>query len=102
MNLKEIIPLKNNSMSGDNNKYTPEEMYSKEELESRLAFMKDTAPIREQIKKISDGEHSSWFVGYYSHFKDGNHFCFIHSKKSTETNDSVPWEIVTTENPLRD
>lgn len=49
-----------------------------------------------------DSEDSSWLVGYYSHFKDGKHFCFYHSKKSTETNDSVPWEIVTTENPLRD
>lgn len=63
-------------------------------------------PFKEQpIEKdtlvwFRDSESSSWFVGYYSHFKDGIHYCFDYSKKSTETNSYIPWNIVTTENPL--
>jgi hypothetical protein len=63
-------------------------------------------PFKEQpIEKdtlvwFRDCEDASWKVGYYSHFKNGNHRCFIGSKKSTETNDTICWNIVTTENPL--
>ena len=63
-------------------------------------------PFKEQpIEKDTivwyrDDEDTSWMVGYYSHFEDGNHFCFHGSKKSTETNVKNVWNIVTTENPL--
>lgn len=63
-------------------------------------------PFKEQpIEKdtlvwFRDNENENWMVGYYSHFKDGNHFCFLESKKSTETNKAIYWKIVTTENPL--
>jgi hypothetical protein len=45
-------------------------------------------------------ENESWKVGYYSHFENGKHYCFVNSKKSTETNNTTFWKIVTTENPL--
>jgi hypothetical protein len=63
-------------------------------------------PFKEQpIEKdtlvwFRDNEQESWRVGYYSHFKDGNHWCFCASKKSTEKSDMAHWHIVTTENPL--
>jgi hypothetical protein len=63
-------------------------------------------PFKEQeIEKdtfvwFRDGERSSWKVGFYSHFKAGKHYCFVNSKKSTETNNVTYWNIVTTENPL--
>ena len=47
-----------------------------------------------------DCTSSSWLVGYYSHFKDDKHFCFACSNKSTETNITHSWNIVTTENPF--
>jgi hypothetical protein len=47
-----------------------------------------------------DIEESSWKVGYYSHFKNDRHYCFVGSKKSTETTEYTRWNIVTTENPL--
>lgn len=63
-------------------------------------------PFKEQpIEKdtlvwFRDCEDENWMVGYYSHFKDGKHFIFSGSNKSTETNSYIPWNIVTTENPL--
>lgn len=48
-----------------------------------------------------DNEYQSWEYGYYSHFKDGKHYVFWASKKSSETTAKNPWEIVTTENPLK-
>ena len=47
-----------------------------------------------------DGEDESWRVGHYSHFEYDKHFCFAGSNKSTETNITNYWNIVTTENPL--
>lgn len=63
-------------------------------------------PFKEQpIEKdtlvwFRDYEHYYWHIGYYSHFKDGKHFIFAGSNKSTETNITNSWKIVTTENPL--
>jgi hypothetical protein len=47
-----------------------------------------------------DSEDENWMVGYYSHFEKNTHCTFDGSKKSTETNDTTYWKIVTTENPL--
>ena len=63
-------------------------------------------PFKEQpIEKdtivwFRDYEDATWRVGYYSHFENGKHWCFVNSKKSTETNTTNGWKIVTTENPL--
>lgn len=47
-----------------------------------------------------DDEEENWMIGYYSHFKNGNHYIFDASKKSTETDQVIRWNIATTENPL--
>lgn len=63
-------------------------------------------PFKEQLIEkdtivwFRDDEEGTWLMGYYSHFKDEKHFCFAGSRKSTETNISCSWKIVTTENPL--
>ena len=63
-------------------------------------------PFKEQpIEKdtlvwFRDSEDENWMFGYYSHFKDGIHYCFEASLKSTETESFNDWNIVTTENPL--
>jgi hypothetical protein len=63
-------------------------------------------PFKEQpIEKDTivwyrDQNDSYWVNGYYSHFENGKHWCFVGSKKSTETKDCLEWKIVTTENPL--
>ena len=54
---------------------------------------------KDTIVWFRDIEDESWKNGYYSHF-NGRHFCFIESKKSTETSICNPWKIVTTENPF--
>ena len=64
-------------------------------------------PFKEQpIEKdtlvwFRDNESACWKVGYYSHYEDGQHWCFDSSKKSTETEELTTWEIVKTENPLK-
>lgn len=55
---------------------------------------------KDTIVWFRDSEDENWMVGYYSHFEKGQHVCFIDSKKSTETDRTISWEIVTTENPL--
>jgi hypothetical protein len=47
-----------------------------------------------------DSRSQSWKVGYYSHFEDGKHWCFIGSKKSTETDEMACWKIITNVNPF--
>lgn len=61
---------------------------------------KDLPIERDTLVWYRDIEVDSWRIGYYSHFENGQHFCFINSKKSTETSISNSWNIVTTENPL--
>ena len=68
------------------------------------AFLEN--PFKEQpIEKDTlvyyrDDELESWKVGYYSHCENGKHYVFESSKKSTETDQTYMWNIVTTENPL--
>lgn len=63
-------------------------------------------PFKEQpietdtLVYFRDYEYQNWHIGYYSHFKDGKHFVFDGSKKSTETDVTYIFNIVTTENPL--
>lgn len=55
---------------------------------------------RDTLVWYRDNTSMSWFVGYYSHFENGKHFCFNCSKKSTEVKEFTNWNIVTTENPF--
>jgi hypothetical protein len=65
-------------------------------------------PFKEQVQVIEkdtlvwfrNGTDENWMVGYYSHIENEIHRCFIESKKSTETDLTDAWYIVTTENPL--
>ena len=63
-------------------------------------------PFKEQVIEkdtlvwARDFEEQMWRVGYYSHLENGRHRSFIESKKSTETKETIGWNILTTENPL--
>jgi hypothetical protein len=46
-------------------------------------------------------DKSWWFQMYYSHFSNGEHYCFLDQKKSNETKETAGWNIVTTENPFQ-
>jgi hypothetical protein len=61
---------------------------------------KDQPIEKDTLVWCRNGEDFYWAVGYYSHFEDGKHFVFSASKKSTETNSTTNWNIVTTENTL--
>jgi hypothetical protein len=68
-----------------------------------LEFPFKEQPIeKDTLVYYRDDEEESWKVGYYSHFDNVSkkHWCFMGSKKSTETDLKIRWSIVTTENPL--
>jgi len=43
---------------------------------------------------------SIWQQQFYSHFKDGNHYCFSNQQTSKETEWSSIWTYLETTNPL--
>jgi hypothetical protein len=47
-----------------------------------------------------DYEDESWKFGYYCCFK-GKHWVYVASQKSTQTDKTISYKIVTTENPLK-
>ena len=55
---------------------------------------------KDTLVYFRNNENECWKIGYYSHFRDGIHWCYVGSKKSTETKRVEDWNIVTTENPL--
>ena len=55
---------------------------------------------KDTIVWYRDFETQNWMNGYYSHFKDGKHYIFTGSLKSTEAENTCSWNIATTKNPL--
>ena len=55
---------------------------------------------KDTVVWFRDNIYHPWTNGFYSHFENGMHYCFNESKKSTETDGTSPWKIVTTKNPL--
>jgi hypothetical protein len=45
-------------------------------------------------------ESDVWNQRFYSHFENGNHFCFTNQQKSSETAETSVWDIVTDKNPF--
>lgn len=61
---------------------------------------KDLPIEKDTLVYFRNNENECWKIGYYSHFRDGIHWCYVGSKKSTETKRVEDWNIVTTENPF--
>jgi hypothetical protein len=49
---------------------------------------------------VKSYQYSLWLQRFYSHFSDGEHYCFDDQKKSNETKNTTGWNIVTTKNPF--
>ena len=45
-------------------------------------------------------ESNMWEQRFYSHFENGKHYCFINQEKSNQTENILPWNIVTDINPF--
>jgi hypothetical protein len=72
---------------------------------SHFPYELEMKRVEEVIEKdtvvwFKDCKDEYWRCGYYSHFENGKHYVFNFSQKSTETNDFMDWNIVTTQNPL--
>jgi hypothetical protein len=85
-------------VKNDNEKFAMNEKFE-------TSMWKNIKPIpKKEIAKDTlvwcKNSESWWFQMYYSHFKNGKHYCFISQKKSNETENTNSWQIVTTENPF--
>ena len=72
---------------------------------SNFPYELEMKRVEEVIEKdtvvwYKDYKDEYWSCGYYSHFDNGKHYVFTFSRKSTETNYYMFWNIVTTQNPL--
>jgi hypothetical protein len=47
-----------------------------------------------------NSESSVYEQRFYSHFENGKHYCFINQEKSNQTENILPWNIVTDINPF--
>jgi hypothetical protein len=63
-------------------------------------FKKEQEIEKDTLVWYRDNETMSWFIGYYSHYENGKHYCFNYSKKSTEITLTTDWKIVTNVNPF--
>jgi hypothetical protein len=50
---------------------------------------------------VRDSEDDIWLQMYYSHFSDGEHYCFRSQKKSNQAISAAHWKIVTDKNPFK-
>jgi len=99
----DISSCDNYPIETDNNTYQLNGKVNKDDKypSAFLEYPFGVEPIeKDTLVWFRDTEDSYWKVGYYSHFKDGIHWCFDSSKKSTETTTVKNWSIVTTEKPL--
>lgn len=73
---------------------------------SHFPYEMEMKKVEQVIQKdtpvwFRNSEKCTWYYGYYSHFKDGEHYVFCCSKNSKETQSFSRVNILTTENPLK-
>lgn len=55
---------------------------------------------KDTIVYVKDFIERDWYIRYYSHFENGNHYCFSNQLKSTQTVATKIWKYCQVENPL--
>lgn len=63
-------------------------------------FTQNSVIEKDTIVWVRYSENDCWQQRYYSHFKDGNHYCFVNQNISKETELTQDWNFLETENPL--
>jgi hypothetical protein len=56
---------------------------------------------KDTLVYVKNYEEHTWEIRFYSHFKNGKHYCFNCQKKSTEIDEYDSWTIVTDINPFQ-
>lgn len=63
-------------------------------------FTQNSVIEKDTLVWVRYSENNFWEQRFYSHFKDGKHYCFSDQETSKETNLTTYWDYLETENPL--
>jgi hypothetical protein len=63
-------------------------------------FTQNEVIQKDTLVFVKDAKCMNWEIRFYSHFKDGKHYCFKYQHSSKETSDTDDWTYLETENPL--
>jgi hypothetical protein len=63
-------------------------------------FTQNEVIEKDTLVFVKDAKCMNWEIRFYSHFKDGKHYCFKYQHSSKETSDTDDWTYLETENPL--
>ena len=63
-------------------------------------FSQNSVIEKDTLVWVRHNDECLWQQRFYSHFKDGKHYCFYDQKTSREMKSTVSWDYLETENPL--
>ena len=63
-------------------------------------FTQNSVIEKDTLVWVKQHKDYIWQQQFYSHFKDGKHYCFVNQKTSKETGLAQDWNYLETENPL--
>jgi hypothetical protein len=63
-------------------------------------FTQNEVIEKDTLVWVWDNNDIVWQQMFYSHFKDGKHYCFTNQQTSKESNDTIAWDFLETTNPL--
>lgn len=63
-------------------------------------FTQNSVIEKDTLVWVRDSDDGCWDQRFYSHFKNGKHHCFANQETSKETNLTISWAYLETENPL--
>lgn len=63
-------------------------------------FTQNSVIEKDTIVWVRYSDNELWEQRFYSHFKDGKHYCFEGQETSNETKEIFSWNYLETENPL--
>jgi hypothetical protein len=64
------------------------------------SFTQNSVIEKDTLVWVRYNNYNCWEQRFYSHFKDGIHYCFESQKTSKETSETTSWKYLETENPL--
>lgn len=63
-------------------------------------FTQNSVIEKDTLVWVRYSENDLWEQRFYSHFKDGKHYCFENQETSKDAEFSTSWNFLETENPL--
>jgi hypothetical protein len=99
-----IVLFKNNSMeltfTNDGRLYSYTPPVLSHTPYTLNGFIQNEVIEKDTLVWVWDNNDIVWQQMFYSHFKDGKHYCFTNQQTSKESNDTIAWDFLETTNPL--